>query len=112
MGRPNPSVRECLRCDNAPEAYSDLCAKCAVPIEPKKLVGLEVNGPANIVMLIDAMMAPTSNGGTFKEFFPELEGFMLKVRKEAVRTIEYMKAVKAVDVTPWHEINTNKGIKP
>jgi hypothetical protein len=61
---------------------------------------LEVNGPSNVVMLIDAKMASND-----PQMTPKLDVFLLQLRHEALRTIEYMKAVEAVSCPRWHEVN-------
>ena len=59
----------------------------------QKTTKLEVNGPANILMLLEM----------YKEKInPELSQ---KIQSEAEKTIKYMRQVDALNTKFWHEIN-------
>ena len=59
----------------------------------QKTTKLEVNGPANILMLLE-MYKDKIN--------PELSN---KIQSEAEKTIKYMRQVDALNTKFWHEIN-------
>jgi hypothetical protein len=65
--------------------------------ETPKTKSLEVNGPANIVMMLDMYQ---------DEIKPEAAS---KLRFEAMKTIEYMRQVKALETPFWYDIKIKKG---
>ena len=64
---------------------------------PPKNTHLEVNGPANIITLLDAFkFLPGEETNDLKVLF-------LAIHNQCWRTVHYMRAIEAVKVPMWHD---------
>jgi len=70
--------------------------------EVKADTGVEINGPANIALIVDGIL---ENHTVHRDIAIELQ----TIKDEALKTIEYIKHLRNPEGIAWHEIKGVKG---